>query len=91
MAAYVCSFLLRTTCPITNRDPRVCVRLLQIVAQLLSFPLGRLWARVVPNVKIFGVSINPGPFTVKEHVLITIMATVGYSSAYAVRVYCSRF
>ena len=66
------------------------MRLLQIVAQLLSFPLGRLWARVVPNVKIFGVSINPGPFTVKEHVLITIMATVGYSSAYAVRVYCSR-
>ena len=57
---------------------------MQIVAQLLSFPLGRLWARVVPNVKIFGVSINPGPFTVKEHVLLTVMATVGYSSAYAV-------
>ena len=38
----------------------------------------------MPNVKIFGVSLNPGPFTVKEHVLITIMATVGYQSAYAV-------
>ena len=62
------------------------MRLLQIVAQLLSFPLGRLWARVVPNVKIFGVSINPGPFTVKEHVLITMMATVGYQSAYAVSI-----
>ncbi|KAI0919974.1 hypothetical protein AcV5_001906 [Taiwanofungus camphoratus] len=54
-----------------------------IVAQLLSFPIGRLWARIVPRVKVFGVSLNPGPFTVKEHVLITIMATVGYSSAYA--------
>ncbi|KAI0776983.1 small oligopeptide transporter [Trametes elegans] len=54
-----------------------------IVAQLLSFPIGRLWARFVPNVKVFGVSINSGPFTVKEHVLITIMATVGYQSAYA--------
>ncbi|TFK79308.1 OPT oligopeptide transporter [Polyporus arcularius HHB13444] len=54
-----------------------------IVAQLLSFPLGRLWARVLPNIKIFGVALNPGPFTVKEHVIITIMATVGYSSAYA--------
>ncbi|KAN0078386.1 OPT oligopeptide transporter domain containing protein [Tylopilus felleus] len=53
------------------------------VAQLLSFPMGRLWARVVPNWKIFGVSINPGPFTMKEHVLVTIMATVGYQSAYA--------
>lgn len=59
-------------------------RLFQIVAQLLSFPIGRLWARVVPNVTVFGVRLNPGPFTVKEHVLITIMANVGYQSAYAV-------
>jgi OPT family small oligopeptide transporter len=54
-----------------------------IVAQLLIFPLGRLWARVLPNVKIFGVNINPGVFTIKEHVLSTIMATVGWQSAYA--------
>ena len=38
----------------------------------------------MPNVKIFGIKLNPGPFTVKEHVLITIMANVGYQSAYAV-------
>ncbi len=55
-----------------------------VVAQLISFPLLRLWARVVPAVKIFGLSLNPGPFSIKEHVLITIMATVGYQSAYAV-------
>ncbi|CCM00225.1 uncharacterized protein FIBRA_02253 [Fibroporia radiculosa] len=54
-----------------------------IVAQLLSFPVCRLWDRLVPQVKIFGVSLNSGPFTVKEHVLITVMATVGYNSAYA--------
>ncbi|KAH7915948.1 OPT oligopeptide transporter [Hygrophoropsis aurantiaca] len=54
-----------------------------VVGQLLSFPMGRAWARFIPNVKIFGVSINPGPFTIKEHVLITIMATVGYQTAYA--------
>ncbi|KAH9475266.1 Sexual differentiation process protein isp4 [Psilocybe cubensis] len=54
-----------------------------IVGQLLIFPLGRAWARLLPNVKIFGVEINPGPFTIKEHVLSTIMASVGYSSAYA--------
>lgn len=52
-----------------------------VVAQLISFPLLRLWARVVPAVKIFGLSLNPGPFSIKEHVLITIMATVGYQSA----------
>ncbi|KAF8063463.1 OPT oligopeptide transporter [Lyophyllum atratum] len=54
-----------------------------IVAQLLSFPIGRAWARFMPNVKIFGLELNPGPFSIKEHVLITIMATVGYQSAYA--------
>lgn len=47
--------------------------------------MGQLWARIVPNWRIFGISINPGPFTIKEHVLVTIMATVGYQSAYAVR------
>ncbi|EIW77497.1 OPT oligopeptide transporter [Coniophora puteana RWD-64-598 SS2] len=59
------------------------VNITGIVAQLLSFPMGKLWARIVPNVKIFGLSINPGPFTVKEHVLVVIMATVGWQSAYA--------
>ncbi|KAI0063252.1 OPT oligopeptide transporter [Artomyces pyxidatus] len=54
-----------------------------LVAQLLSYPLGRAWARFVPMVSIFGVPLNPGPFTVKEHVVITVMATVGSTSAYA--------
>ncbi|OCH85661.1 small oligopeptide transporter [Obba rivulosa] len=54
-----------------------------IVPQLMTFPLGRAWARWVPNVQVFGVSLNPGPFTIKEHVLVTIMAGVGAQSAYA--------
>ncbi|KAI0089580.1 small oligopeptide transporter [Irpex rosettiformis] len=54
-----------------------------IVAQLVSLPIMRTWDHVVPRVKIFGVSLNPGPFTIKEHVLITIMASVGSGSAYA--------
>jgi OPT family small oligopeptide transporter len=63
------------------RYPAVTVT--SIVAQLLTFPLGRAWARVLPNVSIFGVHLNPGPFTIKEHVIITIMAGVGSGSAYA--------
>ncbi|KAF5319633.1 hypothetical protein D9619_008684 [Psilocybe cf. subviscida] len=59
------------------------VQITGIVAQLVIFPMGRLWARVVPNVTVFGVHLNAGPFTIKEHVLATIMATVGYQSAYA--------
>lgn len=44
------------------------LRVLQIVAQLLSFPIGRAWARYVPKVIIFGIPLNPGLFTIKEHV-----------------------
>lgn len=44
------------------------LHVLQIVAQLLSFPIGRAWARYVPRVIIFGIPLNPGPFTIKEHV-----------------------
>ncbi|OBZ77977.1 Sexual differentiation process protein isp4 [Grifola frondosa] len=57
-----------------------------IVAQLMTFPLGRAWARFMPRVKIFGVSLNPGVFTIKEHVLITIMAGVGAQAAYATEI-----
>ena len=71
----------------------------KIVAQLLIFPLGRAWARLFPRLEIFGLSLNPGPFSIKEHVrsatfrgvalltscqvLATIMASVGSGSAYA--------
>ncbi|KAG8844061.1 hypothetical protein FRB96_003294 [Tulasnella sp. 330] len=54
-----------------------------LVSQLLSFPVGKLFAFILPNVHIFGIALNPGPFSIKEHVLITIMANVGSGSAYA--------
>jgi OPT oligopeptide transporter protein len=57
----------------------------QIVPQLLSFPICKAWARYIPNVTLFGLDVNPGPFTIKEHVIVTIMAGVGAQSAYAVR------
>ncbi|KAF9466766.1 OPT oligopeptide transporter [Collybia nuda] len=63
------------------RYPSVTVT--AIVAQLLVFPIGRTWAKVVPNIKVLGIALNPGPFSIKEHVLITIMASVGAYSAYA--------
>ncbi|KAF8553156.1 small oligopeptide transporter [Imleria badia] len=59
------------------------VPIVGIVAQLISYPLGRLWAAYMPRKRIFGISLNPGPFSIKEHVLITIMAAVGSQSAYA--------
>lgn len=51
-------------------------------AQVLAYPLGTLWARFVPNLFSLPIpfsggqrlNLNPGPFTQKEHMLITIMA-----------------
>lgn len=47
-----------------------------IVAQLLSFPIGKAWGRWMPAWKwtVFGYTIhlNPGPFNIKEHTLIVV-------------------
>ncbi|KAJ5827137.1 hypothetical protein N7447_003900 [Penicillium robsamsonii] len=57
-----------------------------IVVQLLVYPLGCLWAKTMPTRKFntFGVewTFNPGPFTIKEHAVITIMANVSIGYAY---------
>ncbi len=53
------------------------------IAQILAYPVGVAMARVLPDwgVTLGGsrVSLNPGPFSKKEHMLITIMASVGGS------------
>lgn len=48
------------------------------VTSIIAWPIGLAWARWIPNVNIFGAPLNPGPFTLKEHTLITIMANVRY-------------
>ncbi|KAF8925227.1 OPT family small oligopeptide transporter [Dissophora ornata] len=58
------------------------------VVALISLPLGHLMARVLPThqFNIFGwkFSLNPGPFSIKEHVLIGTMAACNAGTAYAV-------
>ncbi|XP_075487952.1 oligopeptide transporter 1-like [Primulina tabacum] len=63
-----------------------------VAAQIVTLPLGKFMARVLPT-KTFHVpltnwslSLNPGPFNLKEHVLITIFASCGASGVYAVRI-----
>ncbi|KAF8493699.1 OPT oligopeptide transporter protein-domain-containing protein [Russula emetica] len=58
----------------------------QFVPMLLSLPIGKAWARYLPNISFFGIPLNPGPFTIKEHVIITIMAGVGAGPAYAIEI-----
>lgn len=63
-----------------------------VSAQIVALPLGKLMAATFPakNIKVpfsnWSFSLNPGPFTLKEHVLITIFANCGSSSVYAVNI-----
>lgn len=56
------------------------------VAQLLAYPAGKFLEKVLPTTQFntFGYtwSLNPGPFNMKEHMVITIMANVGFSAPY---------
>lgn len=58
-----------------------------LVAQIISWPMGHGWAKVMPTRKFrtFGIpwSLNPGPFNIKEHAIIVVMASVSFSVAYA--------
>lgn len=49
-----------------------------LVAQLLTYPLGKFMAKTLPQrrFRIFrrSFTLNPGPFTIKEHCIITAMA-----------------
>ncbi|XP_047957244.1 oligopeptide transporter 5-like [Salvia hispanica] len=63
-----------------------------VAAQILVLPVGKLMAATLPTeaVKIPGTkwsfTMNPGPFNLKEHCLITIFANAGVTGAYAVNI-----
>lgn len=58
-----------------------------IVAQLTALPLGKGLERVLPTTRFctlgYTWSLNPGPFNIKEHVVITVMANLVVNGAYA--------
>ncbi|KAL6955704.1 OPT superfamily [Sarracenia purpurea var. burkii] len=61
-----------------------------VSAQIVVLPIGKLMAAYLPvkSVRVpttkWSFSLNPGPFNLKEHVLITIFANSGSNSVYAV-------
>lgn len=63
-----------------------------VSAQIVVLPLGKLMAATLPKkaVKVpftgWTFSMNPGPFNLKEHVLITIFANSGSGGVYAVNI-----
>lgn len=70
LLAFVNQFFFFRTNPLTVNSA---------VIQLICYPIGKFMARVLPH----GI-LNPGPFNVKEHVLITMAANCAGSAAYAV-------
>jgi OPT family oligopeptide transporter len=66
-------------------DPSVTIT--GIVAQLSALPLGRLFEKVLPRRQFrtlgYSWSLNPGPFNIKEHTCVTVMANVVVGGAYA--------
>ena len=75
-----------------RREPLIIT---QITVQVATLPIGRFMASVLPTTK-FRIgsrefSLNPGPFNMKEHVLISIFANAGSAfgngPAYAVYIF----
>ncbi|CCF36791.1 hypothetical protein CH063_08276 [Colletotrichum higginsianum] len=66
------------------RQPAISIE--SNVAQLLAFPIGKAWEKLMPNVvfTVFGhkLPLNPGRFNKKEHMLIAIMANTAKSLPY---------
>lgn len=66
-----------------------------ISIQIVALPLGKLMAATLPTKPIkvpltsWSFTMNPGPFNIKEHVLITIFANSGASSVYALHIVTS--
>ncbi|RHN47898.1 putative oligopeptide transporter, OPT superfamily [Medicago truncatula] len=68
------------------------LKITSVSAQIITLPLGKLMAATLP-IKTIQVpftsltfSLNPGSFSVKEHVLISIFATSGSSGVYAINI-----
>ena len=67
------------------RSPSIVIT--AFVAQLVAYPIGLGWDLIMPRRQFntFGLkwSLYPGPFNMKEHALITIMANVTFGSGAA--------
>ncbi|KAM7520080.1 hypothetical protein LguiB_019042 [Lonicera macranthoides] len=71
-----------------RREP---LSITSISAQIAVVPIGHLMAKIISKRvffegRRFAFTLNPGPFNVKEHVLITIFASSGAGNPYAIHI-----
>lgn len=67
-------------------EHHLAVSITSPVVQLIAYPMGTGWEKLMPNCKIFGFELNPGPFNKKEHTLITMMAAAGTTISYSISI-----
>ncbi|KAK5998758.1 Sexual differentiation process protein isp4 [Cladobotryum mycophilum] len=86
IGALMCTIVAACNILLTLR--RAPISITSTVVQLVAYPMGTFWARVVPQktLNIFGwkLELNPGPFNVKEHTIITMMTAAGTTASYAI-------
>ncbi|KAI0662504.1 OPT oligopeptide transporter [Cubamyces menziesii] len=74
------------------RWPSVAISAL--IAQLIALPAGKFLEWILPTRRfnLFGFvwSLNPGPFNVKEHTVITIMANAVYTDVYSTSIFATQ-
>ncbi|ORY63916.1 OPT oligopeptide transporter protein-domain-containing protein [Pseudomassariella vexata] len=75
------------------RQPAITVQ--ANVAQLLAYPIGKFCEKTLPDIgfTLGGIrhSLNPGKFSKKEHMLITIMANVSWNYPYTNNIIWSQY
>ncbi|TWU72259.1 hypothetical protein ED733_001737 [Metarhizium rileyi] len=67
---------------------RTSANISSTVVQLIAYPLGVGMAKILPDTEynLMGLrfNLNPGPFNVKEHTIITVMTAAGTAFSYAI-------
>lgn len=80
--------------PLTIIRSGPSVAISALIAQLIALPAGKFLEWVLPTRQFstFGFvwSFNPGPFSVKEHTVITIMANAVYTDTYATSIFAAQ-
>jgi hypothetical protein len=70
---------------LSMRSPAITIP--TVVILLVVYPCGQFLARILPTKKFksFGLewTLNTGPFTIKEHTVVVLMANVTYGYAYS--------
>ncbi|KAK4074633.1 hypothetical protein Purlil1_12928 [Purpureocillium lilacinum] len=86
IGAVLCTIVAACNILLTLRETPISIT--STVVQLVAYPLGVGWAKFMPaaTFNIFGrtVALNPGPFNVKEHTIITMMTAAGSAVSYSI-------